>query len=202
MKKFKEKIYQFISKEIPDNSRVLDLGCGNGELLDHLITNKSVIGHGIDIKTDALVKCIEKGIPVIQLNLDNLPLDFPDKSFDFVVLNQTIQEIYKSKEMIEEILRIGKAGILGFPNFGYFKVRLSFLFKGRMPMSKQLPYKWFDTPNIHLLTIKDFKDFCKKENIKIIKQIYIKKSFFRNKYKEIKYFHNLRAELAIFKISK
>ncbi|HOJ65332.1 MAG TPA: methionine biosynthesis protein MetW [Spirochaetota bacterium] len=198
----RQTIHKVISEEIKDGERVLDLGCGDGALLQYLIKNKNVKGHGIDISDDMIIKCIEKGLSVIQLDLDNLPLDFPTKFFDIVVLNQTIQQIYDSKGMIMEMLRIGKKGILGFPNFGTLPIRLKFLFYGTMPVSKELPYKWYDTPNIHLLTIKDFKIFCKENGIKIKKEIYLKRKFLSDKYKKIKLFPNLRAELAVFIISK
>ena len=202
MKRIRDTITQFISREIPNNSRILDLGCGDGELLHFLIKNKNIKGHGIDIDSNAIINCIEKGISVIQLDLDNLPLDFPNNSFDVVILNQTIQQIYNTKEMIEEMLRLGKEGILGFPNFGFLRIRFSFLFKGRMPMTEDLPHKWYNTPNIHLLTINDFRDFCRDNNITINKEIYLKKKFRSSKFRELKFLPNLRAELAFFKISK
>lgn len=198
----RQTIHKVISEEIKNGDRVLDLGCGEGDLLYHLVKNKNIKGHGIDISSEMIIKCIEKGLSVIQLDLDNLPLDFPDKSFDIVVLNQTIQQIYDSKGMIMEMLRIGKKGILGFPNFGTLSIRINFLLSGKMPVSKELPYKWYDTPNIHLLTIKDFKIFCKENNIKVEKEIYLKRKFFSDKYKKIKIFSNMRAELAVFIISK
>ncbi len=197
----KQTIHKVISEEINNGERVLDLGCGDGTLLSHLVKNKNVKGHGIDISSEMIIKCIEKGLSVIQLDLDNLPLDFPDKSFDIVVLNQTIQQIYNSKEIIMDMLRIGKKCILGFPNFGTLSIRIKFLLSGKMPISKELPHRWYDTPNIHLLTIKDFKNFCKENRIKIQKEIYLKRKAFLDKYKKIKILPNLRAELALFIIS-
>lgn len=210
MIRLRKRIHQIIAEEIIPGSTVLDLGCGNGELLNFLIKNKGVRGHGVDIDSNAIISCIEKGIPVIQLDLNNLPLDFSDKAFDFVILNQTVQEVMKPDLVIEEMLRIGKVAILGFPNFGTLSIRLSLLFKGRMPVTKELPYSWFNTPNIHLLTVKDFKIFCMEKRIKIEKEIYLTKKLFhfKNKHKEnfeykrIKFFPNLRASLAVFKISK
>lgn len=198
----KQTIHKIISDEIEPGQRVLDLGCGDGTLLFYLVKNKKVKGHGIDLSSEMVIKCIEKGLSVIHLDLDNLPLDFPTKSFDIVILNQTIQQIFNSKEIIMEMLRIGRKGILGFPNFGTLNIRLKFLFSGRMPISKELPYRWYDTPNIHLLTIRDFKDFCKENGIEIKKQIYLKRIFGSYKYKKIKILPNLRAELALFIISK
>jgi methionine biosynthesis protein MetW len=207
MKKLKKAIHQIIAEQVPENSRALDLGCGDGVLLNYLISYKNVKGHGVDIDYKAITKCIEKGISVIQFDLNELPLDFKDKSFDIVILNQTIQEVMHPDKIIFEMLRIGKEAILGFPNFGSIKVRLMLLFKGKMPVTTDLPYYWYNTPNIHLLTLKDFKDFCKENNISIKSKVYIKSKllkFGKNKkiYKRIKLFPNLRADLAVVKICK
>lgn len=205
MIRLKKRIHQIIAEEIKENSTVLDLGCGNGDLLNFLIKNKNVKGHGVDIDSNAIINCIEKGIPVIQLDLNNLPLDFSDKAFDFVILNQTIQEVMRPDIIIDEMLRIGKTAILGFPNFGTVSIRINFLLKGKMPVTKELPYSWYDTPNIHLLTIKDFKNYCKAKKIKIEKEIYLTKQKIDSNgmgYKRIKLLPNLRAHLAVFKISK
>ncbi|MBN2400812.1 MAG: methionine biosynthesis protein MetW [Spirochaetes bacterium] len=205
MIRLKKTIHQIIAEEIPENSTVLDLGCGNGDLLNYLINNKNVKGHGLDINSNAIINCIEKGIPVIQIDLNNLPLDFAGKAFDVVILNQTIQEVLHPDKIILEMLRIGKTAILGFPNFGTINIRFGFLLKGKMPVTQELPYSWYDTPNIHLLTIKDFKDYCQKNTIKIEKEIYLAKSK-KNRnsidYKKIKLLPNIRAELAVFKIFK
>ncbi len=207
MKKFKKTIHQIIAQEIPSQCRVLDLGCGDGVLLNYLISNKNVKGRGVDINPKAITNCIEKGIPVIQLDLNNLPLDFPDNSFDMVILNQTIQQVLHPDKIITEMLRIGKEAILGFPNFGCLKIRFKFLLSGRMPITKELPYNWYNTPNIHLSTLKDFIDFCKSNNIKITNQIFLKRKFLNNKqelqnYKNIHLFPNIRADLAVFKIHR
>ncbi len=207
MEKIKKTIHKLIAQEIPSNSRVLDLGCGDGVLLDFLISNKNVIGHGVDIDSKALINCIEKGIPVIQLDLNHLPLDFPDNSFDIVVLNQTIQEMRHPDKIILEMLRIGKQAILGFPNFGSCKIRFNLLFNGRMPTTKELPYNWYDTPNIHLLTIKDFYNFCKLKKINISKKIFLRRKPFKKKekfknYKKTNLLPNLFADLSVFIIDK
>lgn len=206
MEKIKKTIHELIAHEIPPNSRVLDLGCGDGVLLNYLITNKNVIGHGVDINSKSLINCIEKGIPVIQLDLNDLPLDFPDNSFDIVILNQTIQEVIHPDKIILEMLRIGKQVILGFPNFGSLKIRFKLLFTGRMPITKELPYKWYNTPNIHLLTIKDFFDFCKIYKINISKKIFLKNKTTNSKrsqnYKKINILTNLFADLTVLIINK
>lgn len=207
MKRLKKTIHQVIAEEIPTGYRVLDLGCGNGELLSYLISQKNVKGHGVDIDYKALINCIEKGLSVIQLDLNELPLDFSDNSFDMVILNQTIQEVFHPDRIILEMLRIGKEAILGFPNFGTLNVRLKLLFNGKMPVTDELPYYWFNTPNIHLLTLKDFKNFCKVNKIRLKKEIYLKSKIIKSKnkpnnYKRIKFLPNLRAELVVVKIYK
>lgn len=207
MERLKRTIHQIIAEEIKEKSRVLDLGCGDGILLNFLMTNKSVKGHGVDISSKAIINCMEKGIPVIQVDLNDLPLDFPKNSFDFVILNQTIQEVIHPDKIIFEMLRVGKDAILGFPNFGNFSIRLNFLLRGRMPITKELPYKWYNTPNIHLSTLKDFIDFCSDNSIKISKHIFLKRKKSKStgksySYKTIKFLPNLRADLAVFVINK
>ena len=202
MSKLKKTIHRLIFEEIEPNSKVLDLGCGEGDLLNYLFYRKNIKGHGIDKDTKAIVKCVEKGIPVINWNLDNLPLDFPDKSYDYTILNQTITQITNPKLIIDELLRVGKTGILGFANFGCLDLRLRFLFSGKMPDNDEHPFKWYETPNIHFLTIKDFYDFCKENNITVKKKIFLKKRLFTNDYKEINKLVNLRADLALFLLTK
>lgn len=199
---YKKKLHKIISKEIKEESFVLDLGCGDGKLLDYLIKTKNVTGHGIDKDLNAIISCVEKGIPVVQMDLDNLPFDFETKSFDTVILNQTVQQLHYPAKTIEEILRIGKEAVVTFPNFGNIIIRLLFLLHGKMPMTKELPYLWYNSPNIHLLTIKDFYKYCKKNNIKISNKIFLKRKLFKKKYKIIKNFSNIRSDIAIFKIKK
>ncbi len=156
---------------IRPRSRVLDLGCGNGELLYKLMQEKEVQGHGIEINVGSIIECIEKGVPVIQMNLDEGLGDYPDHSFDYVILSHTLQVVKKPHLILREMLRVGRTGIVSVPNFGYWKVRLQLLFRGKMPVTKTLPFEWYDTPNIHLLTIRDFRDFCRKEDIDITNQV-------------------------------
>ncbi len=202
MAKFKKTIHEIISNEIAPNCKVLDLGCGEGDLLFFLINNKNILGHGIDINPSAIIKSIEKGISVIQWDLNYLPLDFQDKSYDVTILNQTITQIYEPKKIIDEMLRIGKVGILGFFNFGNLGIRLKFLLGGKMPITKEVPHKWFDSPNIRLLTIKDFFYFCNENNISIEKVVFLRRKSKTEIYKKIVLFPNLRADLAVFIIKK
>ena len=170
-----------IANLIESGSNVLDLGCGNGSLLRYLIDNKGVTGMGIEIDFKRFSSCIEKGIPVVEHDLNESFINMNDKSYDFVILSQTIQEVLYPKTIIEEILRIGKYGILSFPNFGNLSIRAQLMFKGRMPRTNALPFEWYDTPNIHMMTFADFQDFCQKSGIKILKTIFIVGSRIHNK---------------------
>jgi methionine biosynthesis protein MetW len=161
-----------ITSIIPPHSHVLDLGCGDGGLLGELVEKKQVIGRGVEINEDNLIKCMERGLFVCQGDLDQGLSDYPDGSFDYVILNQTLQVIRKPEKILNEMLRVGKFGIIGFPNFGHWFVRTSFFLSGRMPKTSALPFTWYETPNIHQLTITDFKDFCRMGCISIIREEY------------------------------
>ncbi len=187
-----------IADWIAEGSSVLDLGCGDGTLLNYLIHNKEVKGMGVEIDLNRIISCIEKGIPVIEHNLNEKFDNIRDKAYDYVILSQTIQELNIPDALIDEILRIGKHGIVSFPNFGYYRIRFQLFMGGKMPKSKTLPHEWFNTPNIHLLTLSDFKDFCKKRSIKIIKTNYIK----GNKYQSSMMFPNFFSEGCVALITR
>ena len=165
--------YTIITEIIDKGAKILDLGCGNGTLLKKLIDEKNVHGIGVEIDQNSAISAIEKGLSVIQGNIDEGLKEFSDKEYDWVILNQTVQSTDKPDYVIEEMLRVGKKVVVSFPNFAYWKVRFYLFFKGRMPKSKVLPFEWFDTPNIHLLTINDFYEFCHKRNINILQSIYM-----------------------------
>lgn len=167
--------YSVITENIEPKSKVLDLGCGSGDLLKMLIEQKQCTGSGIDINQNNVIESIQKGLSIIQGDIDEGLKEFSDKEYDYVILNQTLQSTEKPDYVIEEMLRVGKKVVVSFPNFGYWRVRFYLFFKGRMPKSKMLPFSWYDTPNIHLLTIEDFFDFCKERNIKVTKSVYIKR---------------------------
>ena len=192
--------YEIVSQMVAENSSVLDLGCGDGELLKELVESKNVNGLGIEINQDYVVKSLEKGLQIIQDNIDEGLKDFENGQWDYVILNQTLQSTIKPDFVIEEMLRIGKKVIVSFPNFAYWKVRFYLFFKGKMPKSEFLPFEWYNTPNIHLLTVNDFFEFCQKRDIKIEKAIYCTKGKIKNSI--FRATANLLSEEAIFLISK
>lgn len=151
---------QRIADWIPAGSRVLDLGCGNGQLLSLLELEKSVSGYGIELEPQKVATCIENGVNVIQTDLNEGLTYFDSDSFDFVVLSLTLQAMHKPRELLDEMLRVGRNGIVTFPNFAYWRNRAQIALTGKMPVSKELPFKWYNTPNIHLCTIRDFALLC------------------------------------------
>jgi methionine biosynthesis protein MetW len=150
-----------IAAWIPKGASVLDLGCGDGSLLRYLKETRAVRGYGVEISDLDIVSCIANGVNVIQNDLDSGLSDFEDGAFDFVILSQTLQATRHTEPLIQEMLRVGREGIVSFPNFGYWKTRLDVLL-GNMPVSRELPYQWYDTPNVHLCTLNDFESFCRK----------------------------------------
>lgn len=193
--------YSIITEIINKGAKVLDLGCGDGDLLAQLIEEKSVNGIGVEINQDAAISAMEKGLSVIQGDIDEGLKGFQDKEYDWVILNQTLQSTEKPDYVIDEMLRVGEKVVVSFPNFAYWKVRFYLLFTGHMPKSKILPFEWYDTPNIHLLTVNDFYEFCKKRDIKILKSVFmtranVKKNFI------MRSLSNFFAEEVIFVISK
>jgi methionine biosynthesis protein MetW len=164
---------QIIASWIEPGSKVLDLGCGEGELLYFLKKDKQIEGTGIERVESKVARCIEKGLPVIQGDINEEIVDYQDNTFDYVILSQTLQQVYEPSKLIQALLRIGKRGIVSFPNFSHWKVRLQLLVTGYAPITKQLPYEWFDTPNIRVITIKDFRKYSKEIGFKIIKEVAI-----------------------------
>lgn len=166
--------YDEIAALVEPGSSVLDLGCGSGQLLEKLIRERNVTGRGVDIEEEMIFKCISKGISVFQGDLDEGLRDYGSASYDYVILNSTLQVVHNPLFLLSEMLRVGKKAIINFPNFGHFYNRIQLAFTGRMPMTPSLPYQWYNTPNIHLCTRKDFIRLCTGEGISILKIIDMK----------------------------
>ena len=158
--------FKIIANLLPNNSRALDVGCGDGTLMEALINQKNIDARGMELDQNNVKKCISKGLSVIEGNAETELGQFPEKSFDFVILSQTLQAFYQPENVLDQLLRIGKNVIISIPNFGYWKVRASLLFFGRMPITKSLPNTWYNTPNLHMCTIKDLYEFCKTKKNK------------------------------------
>jgi methionine biosynthesis protein MetW len=156
-----------IAAWIPQGASVLDLGCGDGSLLRYLQETRKVRGYGVEISDENIVACIRNGMNVIQGDLDSGLSGFESQSFDFVILSQTLQATRHTEALVNEMLRVGREGIVSFPNFGYWKNRLQIL-RGNMPVSRELPYQWYDTPNVHLCTLRDFEAFCARHALGIL----------------------------------
>ena len=194
--------FKVIADLIEKDKKVLDVGCADGILMKFLKDNKNANIRGLEISKEKVQECIAKGLTVIEGNAEKDLKQFPDKSFDYVVLSQTLQAFLNPELVLNELLRVGKKAIITIPNFGYWKVRLHLLLKGTMPITKTLPDEWYNTPNLHMCTIKDFVHFVKSRNIKIFKSIALNKlnaSLINKRNLEIK---NLSADLGIFLIEK
>jgi len=193
---------KIIASWVEPGSKVLDLGCGEGDLLRFLKQNKQVAGTGIERREARVARCIEKGLSVLQGDINAEVLDYPDNSFDYVILSQTLQQVYEPSDLIRSLLRIGKKGIVSFPNFSYWTIRLQLLLTGYAPITRQLPYEWHDTPNIRVITIKDFRKFAREVDFKIIKEVAINTRNNGKIGKIIKFMPNLCATYGIFLIGK
>ena len=191
---------QIIASWIQTGSRVIDLGCGEGNLLKFLITHKQVIGTGIERNEAKVADCIAKGLSVLQGDINEEVLDYPDDSFDYVILSQTLQQVYEPDTLIRYMLRIGKRGIVSFPNFSHWRIRLQLLMKGYAPVTKQLPYEWYDTPNIRVITLKDFRKFSKELGFNILKEVAINTQNHEKRGNIVGFHPNLRATYGIFMI--
>ena len=191
---------EIIASWIEPGSRVVDLGCGEGDLLQHLIARKGVQGAGIELNEEKAARCIEKGLSVLQGDINAEVHDYPDKRFDYVILSQTLQQVYQPDALIRAMLRIGHKGIVSFPNFSHWQIRLQLLLSGRAPVSRQLPYQWFDTPNIRVISLKDFRKFVQDAGLTILREAAIN-THTEDRYGSIvAWFPNLRATYGIFMI--
>jgi len=193
---------QIIASWIEPGSKVIDLGCGEGDLLQHLISQKEVQGTGIELNEEKVARCIEKGLSVLQGDINAEVHDYPEGSFDYVILSQTLQQVYKPDNLIHAMLRIGQKGIVSFPNFSHWQIRLQLLLTGYAPVSRQLPYQWFDTPNIRVITLKDFRKFVQGVGLKVLREAAID-THTQDRYGSIvQFLPNLRATYGIFMIGE
>ena len=194
--------FKIIANSIQKDKLILDVGCGDGELMKFIYENISKKIRGLEISKDNVQKCIQKGLTVIEGNAEMDLQQFPSNSFDYVILSQTLQAFLNPEKVISDLLRIGKTSIVTIPNFGFWKVRFNLLFKGTMPVTKTLPNEWYNTPNLHMCSIKDFVNFCNKRKINLFKSL----ALTNNKVSSINKFNlnfkNLTSELGIFLIEK
>lgn len=193
---------QIIASFVEEKSRVLDLGCGKGNLLEFLKLNKQVEGYGIEIDEDKVIAGIERGLPILRGDIIEETQDYADDTFDYVFLSLTLQQVYNPENVIKEMLRIGKKGIVSFPCFNHVSIKLQLLFTSKAPVTKELPYEWYDTPNIRVVTLKDFRTFCAKHKIKILKELAISSHYKATTGKIVRFFPNLRARYGIFLLSR
>ena len=192
--------FKIIANLIEKNTRVLDVGCGDGTLMEFLKDNNKIDIRGIEISKSNVQKCIGKGLTVIEGDAEKDLSQFPDGSFDFVILSQTLQAFLNPEKVISELLRVGKKAIVTIPNFGYWKVRLHLLTKGTMPITRTLPDEWYNTPNLHMCTIQDFFSFCENRKIKLDKSLALHNEKISSINKHNLNTKNLSAELGIFLI--
>ena len=202
MKDLMKKEFKIIADLIEKNSRVLDVGCGDGELMSFILNNISNDIRGIEISKGNVQKCISKGLTVIEGDAEKDLFQFPDSSYDFVVLSQTLQAFLNPEKVLDELLRVGRKAIVTIPNFGHWRVRLNLLLKGTMPITKTLPHKWHNTPNLHMCTIKDFSNFCEDKKINFIKSLALNKERVLNISKSNLEIRNFFSDLGIFLIQK
>lgn len=186
--------YAIIGELVTPNSRVLDLGCGDGELLAWLAENKNVDARGVELSGSRVQRAIARGVSAYQGDIDQGLVDYPDRAFDYVILSQTLQETRHPLKVLREIMRVGRHGIITFPNFGHWRVRLAHLSSGRAPKTPLFPHDWYDSPNIHFLTVDDFEDLVRKEKWVIERRIFLAGA------STVKALPNLMAEIAVFLI--
>jgi methionine biosynthesis protein MetW len=187
--------HQTILEWVKEGSSVLDLGCGDGELLSLLVRMKDVRAQGIEIDEQAIYQCVAKGLSVFHEDIDHGLPEYEDRSFDYVILNQSLQQVRKLDVVLKDAMRVGREVIVGFPNFVHYRARLQIFFQGKTPVTPALPYRWHDTPNLHFLSISDFIEYCHERRIKIRDAVYIGEN------RRIKIFPNVFARTGIFLIS-
>jgi methionine biosynthesis protein MetW len=184
--------YAIISEIVEPNTKVLDVGCGEGELLQWLAANKGVDARGVEISSAKVQRAIARGVSVFQCDIDGGLADYPDGAFDYVILSRTLQETHQPRIVLREMLRVGRRAIVAFPNFGHWKVRASLLFSGRAPHTSLFPYEWYDSPNIHILTTRDFEALVELEHLTI------ERRYFLSGHRKVTVLPNLLAEVAVY----
>ncbi len=184
-----------IAAWIPQGASVLDLGCGDGSLLEYLKSERQVRGYGVEIDNQGILHCIERGVNVIQSNLEDGLSGFESGAFDFVILSQTLQATRHTEALVKEMLRVGREAIVSFPNFGYWKARLQVL-RGNMPVSSELPYQWYDTPNVHLCTLHDFEALCASHAIQVLGRHVITHG------RDVSFMPNLLGSMAVYRFKR
>ena len=187
--------YAIIGDIVEPRTKVLDLGCGEGELLEWLAQNKGVEARGVEISSAKVQRAIARGVSVYQGDIDQGLADYPDQTFDYVILSQTLQETHRPRKVLGEMLRVGRRAIVAFPNFGHWRVRLSMLVSGGAPRTKLFPYEWYDSPNIHFLTVYDF------ENLAALEGLVVERRYFLAGHRKVTLAPNLLAEVAVFLVS-
>jgi methionine biosynthesis protein MetW len=193
---------RIIASIIEPGSRVLDLGCGNGDLLAWLVKHKQVVGTGIEQDKDKAAHCIGRGLSVLQGDLNQEVDDYPDCSFDYVILSQTLQQVYEPARLLYSLARIGRKVIVSFPNFSHYTIRLQLLINGVAPKNDQLPYSWYDSPNIRVITLKDFRKFASDVGYDIVREIAISTNPANSEGKIIRFLYNIRATYGIYIVAK
>ena len=189
---------EILLQQVERGSRVVDLGCGDGRLLAKMRDEHGCQVQGVDLDPEHLLAAMERGVPVVRANLDAGLVEFPDKSFDCAVLSQTLQQVQRPQFVLEEMLRVAKRGLVVVPNFGYWQVRFQVLWQGRAPITDSLPYEWYNSPNIHFMTLRDFRSLCEKQHINIIREVpIIKRRAIPDAWAA-----NLRAESALYVLER
>jgi methionine biosynthesis protein MetW len=188
--------YAIIGEIVEPNTRVLDLGCGEGELLEWLAANKGVEARGVELSGGKVQKAIARGVSVFQCDMDEGLADYPDQAFDYVILSQTLQETRQPRKVLREMLRVGRRAIVAFPNFGHWQMRISMMFSGRAPRTPLFPYEWYDSPNIHILTVEDF------EALAALERLIIERRYFLSGHRRVAFLPNLLAEVAVFLVRR
>ncbi len=188
--------YAIIGEIVEPDSKVLDLGCGEGELLEWLAANKNVQARGVEISGARVQRAIARGVSVYQGDIDEGLADYPDQTFDYVILSQTLQETRRPRDVLREMLRVGRRVIVAFPNFGHWTVRMGMLRSGRAPRTRLFPYEWYDSPNIHFLTVHDF------ENLAAMEGLAVERRYFLSGHRRVTWLPNLLAEVAVFLVAR